>query len=58
MNAQRAQEIMESADMRKVTYNGDNVYIEHVDQGTGHATVHPIDSPEQKYMVSVDQLEE
>ncbi|MGP4042377.1 H-type small acid-soluble spore protein [Gracilibacillus sp. D59] len=58
MDAQRAQEILDSPDMRNVTYNGNNVYIEHVDQGTGHCTVHPIENPEQKYMVTVEQLQE
>ncbi|UOQ86068.1 H-type small acid-soluble spore protein [Gracilibacillus salinarum] len=58
MNAQRAQEIMDSKDMCHVTCKGNQVYIEHVDQGTGNATVHELNKPEQKYMVSVDELME
>ncbi|WP_163537815.1 H-type small acid-soluble spore protein [Gracilibacillus sp. YIM 98692] len=58
MNAERAQEIVESPNMLNVTYNGDKVYIEHVDQGTGHATVHPLNNPNQKVMVSIDELNE
>ncbi|MCP8615690.1 small acid-soluble spore protein H [Salirhabdus salicampi] len=56
MDAQRAQEIMSSPSMANVTYNGNHVYIEHVDQGAGKATVHPIDNPEHKQSVSVEEL--
>ena len=58
MDAQRAQEIMSSTEMVNVTYNGEKVYIEHVDQGVGKATVHPLDNPEQKQSVSVNELME
>ncbi len=58
MDAEKAQEILDSPNMRNVTFNGDKVYIEHVDQGTGHATIHPIENPSEKYMVTVDQLKE
>ncbi|WP_093211481.1 small acid-soluble spore protein H [Sediminibacillus albus] len=58
MNAQRAQEITSAADMIEVTYNGEKVYIEHVDQDAGKATVHPLDNPESKQSVSVNELME
>lgn len=58
MDAKRAQEIVSSAEMVNVNYNGSKVYIEHVDQGTGNATVHPLDNPESKQSVSVNELEE
>ncbi|MGY4688196.1 H-type small acid-soluble spore protein [Salibacterium sp. K-3] len=58
MNAQRAQEIVSSDEMVNVTYNGDKVYIEHVDQGAGKATVHPLDDLEEKQSVSVNELTE
>ncbi|MGG4039162.1 H-type small acid-soluble spore protein, partial [Heyndrickxia ginsengihumi] len=35
MEAQRAQEIMNSPKMVTVTHNGTSVYIEHVDQQQG-----------------------
>ncbi|MCM3720144.1 small acid-soluble spore protein H [Fictibacillus phosphorivorans] len=58
MDAHRAQEISESANMSTVTYNGKNVYIEHVDQQNGTATIHPLDDPNNKQSVSVSSLEE
>lgn len=56
MNAQRAQEIASSPNMANVTYNGQQIYIEHVDQGNGTATVHPLNEPNNKQSVSVDSL--
>jgi len=58
MDAQRAQEISSSPNMTSVTYNGEPVYIEHVDQGSGKATIHPLDNKEKKQSVSVTELVE
>ncbi|MFE1245982.1 small acid-soluble spore protein H [Fictibacillus sp. NPDC058756] len=58
MDAQRAQEISESSAMANVTYNGQSIYIEHVDQQNGTATIHPLDEPNNKQSVSVSSLEE
>jgi len=58
MDAQRAQEIADSSTMTTVLRNGENIYIEHVDQDKGQATVHPINNPEEKQSVSVTELEE
>lgn len=58
MDAQRAQEIASSPDMAKVSYNGQNIYIEHVDQQSGTATIHSLDNPNQKQSVSVMSLSE
>jgi small acid-soluble spore protein H (minor) len=58
MDAQRAQEISASATMANVTYNGQSIYIEHVDQQNGTATIHPLDEPNNKQSVSVSSLEE
>lgn len=58
MNAHRAQEIASSTDMVNVSYNGSRIYIEHVDEQQGKATVHPLDEPTNKQSVSVDSLEE
>ncbi|MBB5171974.1 small acid-soluble spore protein H [Texcoconibacillus texcoconensis] len=58
MDAQRAQEIVSTQDMINVVYNGDKVFIEHVDESEGKATVHPLDNPEQKQSVSVNDLKE
>ncbi|MDT8858855.1 H-type small acid-soluble spore protein [Alkalihalobacillus sp. MEB130] len=58
MDAKRAQEISSAADMKTVLHNGTQVYIEHVDQGTGQATIHPLDNPNSKQSVSVTELSE
>ncbi|MFD1359768.1 small acid-soluble spore protein H [Fictibacillus halophilus] len=58
MDAQRAQEISSSSAMANVTYNGQSIYIEHVDQQNGTATIHPLDEPNNKQSVSVSSLEE
>lgn len=58
MDAQRAQQISNSQEMVSVTHNGQNVYIEHVDQQNGMATIHPLDNPNNKQSVSVESLVE
>lgn len=58
MDAKRAQEISSSSNMVNVTCNGESVYIEHVDQQKGMATIHPINNPNSKQSVSVDSLQE
>lgn len=56
MDSQRAQEISSSSAMSNVTYNGKQIYIEHVDQEKGMATIHPLDEPNNKQTVSVTSL--
>ncbi|MGI8386382.1 small acid-soluble spore protein H [Robertmurraya sp. P23] len=56
MDSQRAQEISSSSVMTNVTYNGKQIYIEHVDQQKGMATIHPLDEPNKKQTVSVTSL--
>jgi small acid-soluble spore protein H (minor) len=51
MDAQRAQEIADSVDMANVIYNGKSIYIEHVDQQNGIATIHNLDEPNNKQSV-------
>ncbi|WP_186579602.1 H-type small acid-soluble spore protein [Aquibacillus kalidii] len=58
MDPKRAQEITSSINMVDVRYNGSKVYIEHVDQDVGKATIHPINDPEKKQSVSVNDLTE
>jgi small acid-soluble spore protein H (minor) len=58
MNAQRAQEIASSPIMANVTCNGEKIYIEHVDEQNGTATIHSLDSPNNKQSVSVTNLNE
>lgn len=58
MNAQRAQEIASSPIMANVIYNGESIYIEHVDEQNGTATIHSLDEPNNKQSVSVTSLNE
>ncbi|KRF54802.1 acid-soluble spore protein H [Bacillus sp. Soil745] len=58
MNAQRAEEIASSPNMVTVTYNEESIYIEHVDEQNGTATIHPLDDPNKKQSVSVNSLQE
>lgn len=56
MDAQRAEDISRSGKMVDVLYNGEKVYIEHVDKEAGVATVHPLKDPYQKISVPVENL--
>lgn len=58
MNAQRAQEIAFSPIMADVTYNGKGIYIEHVDEQNGTATIHFLEEPNNKQSVYVTSLNE
>lgn len=58
MDTQRAQEISNSQTMANVTYNGVQIYIEHVDQQNGTATIHPLTEPTSKQSVPVERLME
>ncbi|MEI4769988.1 H-type small acid-soluble spore protein [Psychrobacillus sp. FJAT-51614] len=58
MNAERAQEIAFSKSMSNVTFNGERVYIEHVDRDKDLATIHFINDPNNKESVSVTSLVE
>ncbi|WP_062051337.1 H-type small acid-soluble spore protein [Bacillus sp. JCM 19034] len=58
MDPNRAQQITSSDTMIPVMYNGQQIYIEHVDRSNGKATIHPLDNPEQKQSVSIDELTE
>ncbi|MBQ4866142.1 small acid-soluble spore protein H [Priestia megaterium] len=58
MDTQRAQEIADSVDMANVIYNGKSIYIEHVDQQNGVATIHNLDEPNNKQSVSISELTE
>ena len=58
MDVQRAQEISNLPVMVNVTYNGDLVYIEHVDREKQIATIHPLNNPNSKQSVFVTNLQE
>ena len=48
MNVQRAQEIATSGDMKKVTYNGTQIYIQQVDESKETARIYALDEPQHK----------
>jgi small acid-soluble spore protein H (minor) len=56
MNVQRAQEIVESPTLANVTFNGQQVYIQHVDEGKGTARIFPIDDSENEKEVALSDL--
>ncbi|MPW24431.1 small acid-soluble spore protein H [Alkalibaculum sp. M08DMB] len=58
MKKQRANEIAASPVMANVTYNGQSVYIENVDNNKGTANIHPLNRPENNEEVPLDNLEE
>lgn len=44
--------------MANVTFDGDRVYIQHVDEATATARIYPLDQPEREQSVPVSQLNE
>lgn len=56
MNPERAQEIVMTPDMVNVTFEGKKIFIEHVDESEKLATIHPLDKPEEKISIPVEQL--
>lgn len=58
MNAQRAQEISESPVIANVLYNGEKVYIQHVDTDKGTARIYPLDDPQKEQDVPLSNLME
>lgn len=58
MDPQRAQEIAASPIMAEVTYQGDKIYIEQVDERNRTAMVHLVHEPENKQEVPLSSLVE
>lgn len=58
MNKQRAEEIVSSPDMVRVTYNGDPIYIQNVDDKQDTARIYPLDDPENEQSVPLNLLKE
>ncbi|MEH7115847.1 H-type small acid-soluble spore protein [Neobacillus vireti] len=56
MNVGRAKEILESADMINVTYDGNPVIIQHVDEATKMARIYSRKDPENETDVPVLNL--
>ncbi len=58
LNIQRAKEIVESPVMINVMYEGNPIYIQHVDEQENTARIFPVDEPEQEKSVPLDSLKE
>ncbi|WII40182.1 H-type small acid-soluble spore protein [Paenibacillus thiaminolyticus] len=58
MNTQRAIEISASPVMADVTYQGEPVYIQHVNEEDGIARIYPLSHPEEERDVPVNMLSE
>src|SRR5699024_7160231 len=58
MNSQRAVEISESPDMKYVTYNGEQVYIQNVDEKSNTARIFPLGNPQNEFDVDINSLRE
>lgn len=58
MNKQRAKEISQAPDMKHVTYNGEQVYIQHVNKERNTARIHSLDDPENEFDVQIESLQE
>ncbi|WP_044640361.1 small acid-soluble spore protein H [Risungbinella massiliensis] len=58
MHVQRAQEIAASPVMANVTFNGERIYIQHVDDHNQTARIFPLDQPEREQTVSLNDLTE
>lgn len=56
LNVGRAKEIVESADMIHVSYEGNQVIIQHVDEKTKMARIYSRKDPEQELDVPVMNL--
>ncbi|MEK3889393.1 small acid-soluble spore protein H [Bacillus sp. FSL K6-3431] len=56
MNKQRAGEIALSPDLKKVTYNGQRVYIQHVNEQSDTARIYPLDDPTNEFEVQLTNL--
>ncbi|HWL25652.1 MAG TPA: small acid-soluble spore protein H [Ureibacillus sp.] len=58
MNIQRAQEIAESGHLAKVFFNGERVFIQHVDEQKETARIYPLDDPQKEQEVALSSLQE
>ncbi|WP_062106764.1 H-type small acid-soluble spore protein [Bacillus niameyensis] len=58
MNRQRAEEIVQSGDLKHVTYNGERIFIQQVDEQKETARIYPLDDPQNELDVPLSQLVE
>ncbi|QTM98868.1 H-type small acid-soluble spore protein [Sediminibacillus dalangtanensis] len=58
MESQRAKAIRQSQDLIKVTYQGNPVYIQEIDEQNGTAQVYVLEDPSRQQNVAIEQLQE
>ncbi|MFD1039305.1 H-type small acid-soluble spore protein [Virgibacillus byunsanensis] len=58
MHRQRAEEIAQSADMKNVTYNGQSIYIQRVNERNDTARIFSLDDPQNEFEVQLATLNE
>ncbi|WP_156647129.1 H-type small acid-soluble spore protein [Lentibacillus sp. JNUCC-1] len=58
MNVERASEIVESGDLIRVNYDGQQIFIQHVDESAKVARVYALDDPSDEFEVNIEELNE
>src|SRR5690625_3453874 len=58
LDRHRAEQIAQSPDMKHVTYNGQQVYIQHVHEQSTSARIFPLDQPKNEFDVHLENLTE
>jgi len=58
LNRQQAEQIAESGQMKRITYNGKAVYIQRVNDQSDTARVFHLEDPQEEFDVELSQLEE
>jgi|HigsolmetaAR204D_1030405.scaffolds.fasta_scaffold00031_19 H-type small acid-soluble spore protein len=58
MDIKRAQEILQAEKTIPVMWNGEPVWIDRVDMSSGQVHVHKQNDPDERKMVSPDELQE
>ena len=58
MERERAEEIAASPVMANVSYQGEAIYIQHVDEQEDTARIYPLDEPENEKSVALSELSE
>ncbi|QGQ47059.1 H-type small acid-soluble spore protein [Metabacillus sediminilitoris] len=58
MNITRAKEISQLAEMVNVQYQGEAIYIQHVNEDEGTARIYPLTNPQEEKSVPIASLTE
>ncbi|MBO1005118.1 H-type small acid-soluble spore protein [Pseudogracilibacillus auburnensis] len=58
MNKQRAEEIAQMPEMKRVSYNGQSIYIQRVNEDNETARIFPLEDPLNEFDVQLSDLVE